>query len=446
MKLRRWSKRLLWTLIVIVLLVLVLIFAGLSSARRVTTASGVDMSLRIPLPSKKASAIVFPNYAATGENVFIKGFLAGPVVRHDTKDHWSATWFCEDKAEHASGSGTTLAIDCAGKRHTFALGKAPIPRAVAPMPDKLVVLSDVEGNSRFLEDALRTLGVTDDTGRWQYGHGQLVVLGDSVDRGRDVFAVLWRLHDLSMQAHAAGGAVHVVLGNHEQYLLRGKVRRTHPEYRYALQQMGGFDAAFAADTMLGAWLRKLPVVLRLGSVLFVHGGVSPQTAQSGLSIVQLNDAMRGYWQARDKKPADGEVMQRSVALDAVLASTGVTQYRGYVYAIESSYPKASKQDVAYALAQFAATQVVVAHTKMDKVTRLFDGLVYAVDVNADEASPEVLMYEHGVPQVLNIGTHRGLETTEVVHKEFSLFDASDRAMLTSLFKETSRLNAKPWPY
>jgi hypothetical protein len=60
----------------------------------------------------------------------------------------------------------------------------------------------------------------DDAGHWQFGQGHLVILGDSVDRGRDVFAVLWRLYGLAGQASATGGAVHVVLGNHEQHCLR----------------------------------------------------------------------------------------------------------------------------------------------------------------------------------------------------------------------------------
>src|SRR3546814_17554986 len=108
------------------------------------------------------------------------------------------------------------------------------------MPARVAVLSDLEGNIAFLEQALRRLGVVDADGKWAYGGGHLVVLGDSVDRGRDVFAVLWRLHGLSGQADMAGGAVHVVLGNHEQYMLRANTSRANADHLHELNAMGGY--------------------------------------------------------------------------------------------------------------------------------------------------------------------------------------------------------------
>src|SRR3546814_5734386 len=86
----------------------------------------------------------------------------------------------------------SLHVECAGTRHVFPLYSPQVPPAVAPMPARVAVLSDLEGNIAFLEQALRRLGVVDADGKWAYGGGHLVVLGDSVDRGRDVFAVLWR--------------------------------------------------------------------------------------------------------------------------------------------------------------------------------------------------------------------------------------------------------------
>jgi hypothetical protein len=82
----------------------------------------------------------------------------------------------------------------------------------------------------------------DADGNWDYGSNHLVIAGDSVDRGRDVFAALWRLYSLSLQAQRSGGAVHVLLGNHEQYILRGNLTRAHKEHLYALEQMGGHAA------------------------------------------------------------------------------------------------------------------------------------------------------------------------------------------------------------
>src|SRR5690606_16071102 len=109
----------------------------------------------------------------------------------------------------------------------------------------------------------------------------------------------------------SGGAVHVLLGNHDQYMLRTNPSRANPEHIQALNRMGGYQGAFAADTVIGHWLRQQPVVLKLGSVLFAHAGISPAVADTGLSIAEMNDSMKAYWSMPAPVP-------NSHALDAVL--------------------------------------------------------------------------------------------------------------------------------
>jgi hypothetical protein len=432
-------KRTGWTVLVLASIVATAAFVALSCARVEMTEGGAHTRLLVPIV---AGAIGVRVYSGSGENVTIPGYLAGPVVRRSADGAWSATWFCEDAVQRTSGRGDALQITCAGQTRSFSLATAPTADAVAPMPDEVTVLSDLEGNSEFLEAALRKLGVVDASGAWNYGAGHLVILGDSVDRGRDVFAVLWRLHGLATQAHAAGGAVHVLLGNHEQYLLRGNISRTHPEYRYALQQLGGYTQAFAGDSALGAWLRRQPVVLKLGSVLFAHGGISPAVADTGLSVGALNDAMRDYWRVTGSIAAS-----RSAALDAVLGLGGVTQYRGYFRASDGQYPAATQAGVEQVLARYDARQIVVGHTLVDKVTRRYEGRVLAVDVNHPDARSEALVFEHGEPHVVDVGISRGLDRKAPRRlREFSLFDARDRQLLASMYRTNRALSRIPYPY
>jgi hypothetical protein len=433
-KLANWSAALLLAAITVAALAALVL---LSRASVQTTAHGAPTRLRLHLPSGRDIAI--PVYVGRRGQGRIPGFLDGPVVRRDGAKAWSATWFCENRAHQIKISADVLHIECAGRRHAFPLQSPPVPAAVAPMPARVVVLSDLEGNIAFLDGSLRALGIVDAAGDWAYGAGHLVVLGDSVDRGRDVFAVLWRLHALAAQAGAAGGAVHVMLGNHEQYMLRTNPSRANPEHLYALNMMGGYRHAFEADTVIGAWLRQQPVALKLGTVLFVHGGISPEVTRSGLSIPQLNAAMRNYWRAPGAHPS-------SPALDAVLSTNGVTQYRGFFRAIEGSYPLASDADVAQALDRFGADLVVVGHTVMPAVTRLRGGRVYAVDVNSDESASEVLIFEEGTPRVVDIGVARKLGDTEPAFRGFSLFDSGDRKLLGAMYKDLRRLSALPYPY
>ena len=433
------TRRILLATVAVAIAGLLAALVQLSRTSVETTASGAPIRLKIPLIGKLAAAV--PIYSGVGQQVVIPGFMDGPVVRRARDGSWSATWFCEDRAGSARGSGATLHIECAGKRHAFALQPTPLPAAVAPMPGRLAVLSDLEGNIAFLDQALRKLRIVDGSGDWQYGSGHLVILGDSVDRGRDVFAVLWRLHGLAAQAHAAGGAVHVLLGNHEQYLLRTLPVSANRDHLHALNAMGGYRQAFAEDTVIGHWLRQQPVLLKLGPVLFAHAGVSPEVARSGLSVAQINEAMKDYWQASPT------AHQPSPARDAVLSQTGVTQYRGYFRAMDGTYALASDADVQLGLAHFGVDRVVVAHTLVERVESLHGDRVFAVDVNDDAAMPEVLTFENGVATVVDIGVPRHLgEAGATRLREFSLGDAADRKLLAEMVTDIRRLSALPHPY
>lgn len=433
----RIVKRALLSLSLLAAVAIAAVLVLLSCATVETTRQGAPIRFRVPLG---VGDMAFPLYSATGRGVSLPGLLDGPIVRRAADGAWTATWFCEDHAEQARGRGDRLDIECAGRRQSLALDAPGVPAAVAPMPARVAVLSDLEGNAAFLDEALRRLGLVDAAGDWGYGSGHLVILGDSVDRGRDVFAVLWRLHGLAAQAAASGGAVHVLLGNHEQYLLRTNPTRAHPDHLHALNMMGGYRQAFAADTVIGQWLRLQPVALKLGPVLFVHGGVGPAVVRSGLSVEQLNAAMRAYW----TRPA---TTPRTAVLDAVLGPAGITQYRGYFRGLEGRYPAATTADVQGALEHFDASEIVVAHTLVERIESLHGGRVRAVDVNSSEARPEVLVYEDGVARVVDLGIPRDIERDEArTFREFSLADADDRALLWDMCRDIRRLSALPYPY
>jgi hypothetical protein len=302
------------------------------------------------------------------------------------------------------------------------------------MPAKVAVLSDIEGNKAFLDAALAKLGVTDAGGRWAYGTNHLVIVGDAVDRGRDVFAVLWQLHQLALQAQAEGGAVTLVLGNHEQYAMRGNLSRAHAEHIYSARLMGGFAQSYAAGTVIGDWLRQQPVVHQLGDVLFAHGGISPAVAAAGLDAATLNAGMRDYWQGKGVP----------TVLDAVIGRDGVTQYRGYVGLEEAGIPQASAADIDAVAAHFKARHIVVGHTIVDRVKPLFGGRVYAVDVNANDAAPEALVFEDGKPRVLNLGVARQLKGR--VGVKARPLAMGDFAALSVSLQQMRALSAIPKPY
>jgi len=400
------------------------------------TPNGVHTRLLLPAGDRNIGIHL---YSGTGDTPRIPQFLDGPIVRPAPNGQWTATWFCEDAVHRQSGSGNVLEIDCAGRQTRYpmrAAGVQPVNNIAAP--GRMLVLSDIEGNAAFLDAALRELGVQDAAGRWSYGTGHLVIAGDAVDRGRDVFAVLWRLYALSLQAAEQGGAVHLVLGNHEQYMLLGNMSRANREHIHTAERMGGFSQAFGADTVLGAWLRRQPVILKAGRVVVTHGGISPQVIASGMSGEQLNEAHRHYWQG-PSKPVP--------VLQAVFGPAGLTQYRGY-FDGDKEVPRATPAQVTQALEHFDADTIVVGHTPVEQITPLYQGRVYAIDVNTPSASSEALLFEDGMARIVPLQARRMLaaERPPVKTRALNLADAGDWRIIQRWLARSRELTQLSHPY
>jgi hypothetical protein len=204
-------------------------------------------------------------------------------------------------------------------------------------PDGVVAFGDVHGAHRTLVDTLRAAGMIDAEGRWAGGRRHLVSVGDLVDRGADSRRVLDLLMRLEREAAAAGGRVHVVLGNHEVMNLLGELRDLSPGevaafasdeiaaqresafHGWLSRQPAGMDAAaaraafdarfppgwfarrhaFAAEGRYGAWLLQRPVALAVGDTLFVHGGLSADFADWPLDRLNRRFAERIARQVAD---------------------------------------------------------------------------------------------------------------------------------------------------
>lgn len=164
-----------------------------------------------------------------------------------------------------------------------------------PGVERVVAIGDVHGALDELVTVLRGTGLADEDLNWTGGKAHLVSVGDLIDRGdygRQVMDLLMRLQG---EAAAAGGAVHVVLGNHEVMNLTGDLRYVSAgDYaQFGTEAPAGLPAgflerraAFAPDGEYGRWLLSLPVAILVGDTLFVHGGVSARL--EGLSLEEIN--------------------------------------------------------------------------------------------------------------------------------------------------------------
>jgi hypothetical protein len=317
--------------------------------------------------------------------------LDGPYVFWSGETLAYVGSICGDTAifeshEVAAGASLQFADPCEPERWYEVSAAPPDLEPVAfEAATRIFAVSDVEGNLDELLLLLEAAGVTDQDGRWAYGDGRLVFVGDMVDRGDQVTEVLWFVHQLEPQALAAGGRVHVVLGNHDAMLLYNDVRYADEKYKLVAPKFrASLSGLYGPNTELGRWLRTKPAMLRIGEVLFVHGGASDALVEAGLDLDAVNAGIRLGLDEPWRTRAGGTTQM-------LFASDGPLWYRGYFRDEELTTDQISS-----VLDVYGARKVVVGHTIVDTVQNLHEGVVYGIDVTFTEADRvEGLLIEDG---------------------------------------------------
>lgn len=242
----------------------------------------------------------------------------------------------------------------------------------------LLVLADTHGQFGIVVEFLKRQGVIDANLNWAFGDGQMVVTGDMFDRGPHQLEILWLFYKLEAEAQAAGGALHVLLGNHEAMVLRDDLRYLHDRYPEVARILGAerYSQLFTPETLLGDWLRSKRAVLKLDDMLFLHGGISPQVVDAGLSLTDLNTGLR---RALETPVARRSELDAQTAL--IAGNLGPTWFRGYFPdQARVDRPYVPPSEVERSLEYFGVSRIFVGHTIMPQVTPLYEGKVIAVQV------------------------------------------------------------------
>ncbi|GAB2791196.1 hypothetical protein HNQ93_003442 [Hymenobacter luteus] len=321
-------------------------------------------------PSHDASAFApdgpivrYQSGAALSTAIVPRG--AGLLIQTDTlTDPARSTVRC-----YVNETGTSFTVPL-HPRHT-------VEPSEYPAPAKMLVVSDIEGNFKGLDLLLRTTGVVDSAYRWRFGNGHLVVVGDVFDRGLQVTECLWLLYKLEQEAARAGGKVHFILGNHELMNLTGHYKYVRRKYRRNADSLRlDYAAWYGPETELGRWLRTKNVVEKIGSTLFVHGGISPEVLGLRPTLAALNE------QARNR--LDAPPARNPAGLAKVLASPQLSPdwYRGL------AQQEASAGHVQQVLTQYGVRRMVIGHTPVTEITPLYGGKVVAIDLPHQENTDE----------------------------------------------------------
>jgi len=304
----------------------------------------------------------------------------GPHLFHRKDGSVTAKWVHAGKIvekRFAAGKPIELPEFEALLGKSLKLAKHTPPASTWPMPKKLFIISDVEGEYDAMFRFLKANRVVDKNGKWAFGKGHFVCVGDMVDRGQKVTETLWMLYRLSRESLAAGGRLHYVLGNHEVMIMAGDVRYMAPKYKRVAALFGIPPRGIVgADTEIGRWMRAQNSLTRVGDYLFVHAGVSPPLAPGKVDLAGLNVAIRSVLGTPPLEIQDK-------TLQAIAWGTqGPLWYRGYFKEWSLSFgPTPTSDQMDAILKNLGAKTIVIGHTKVAQVTAIYDKRrVLAIDV------------------------------------------------------------------
>lgn len=287
---------------------------------------------------------------------------------------------------------------------------------------KIVAVGDLHGDYEAFLDILEAAGLADGAGRWTAGDTVFVQLGDVTDRGPDSLKIIRLLDRLEKAAPADGGQVIALVGNHEAMNLTGDLRYVHPgEYAafanansttlrervyqankdtilaFYRQQgdkvtpssarrkwmeenpLGKLEhrLAWRPTGEMGKWLVGKPAIALVGDTIFVHGGISVETAARPLEAVNAEVGA---------ELAKGESLSYSILTDEL----GPLWYRGNVVReepaplAEGETPAPARpgieEELGEVLAAWGAKRLVVAHTPHPPgIVASHDGRLVRVD-------------------------------------------------------------------
>jgi Calcineurin-like phosphoesterase len=222
---------------------------------------------------------------------------------------------CEAERPKAPPSASASSRAGAGQTQPKLAPEDDAPRY--PAPRRVVAIGDLHGDLAATKAVLRAAGAIDDKAAWIGGDLVVVQTGDQLDRGDDERAILDLLDRLVEDAKKAGGALHVLNGNHE-------VMNVALDFRYVTE--GGFkdfadvpgaslsdpklvDLPLKAKARGAAFLPGGPYAQRMaprhlsvivGDTVFVHGGVLPKHARYGLG--KMEKQVRAWMEGKAPSP------------------------------------------------------------------------------------------------------------------------------------------------
>lgn len=265
---------------------------------------------------------------------------------------------------------------------------------------RVIVIGDVHGDLARLSECLYATKIINTNGEWiaEPPNTIVVQLGDQVDsRNRGIGIESWeRTQDtevvlfmdrLDNVARMKGGRVISILGNHELMNVLG-------DFTY-VSEMNSNNLALRAQRFqpggsIAQILAKRCVVAKIGSLLFVHGGLLPMHVMllNG-NLHTINEITRKMLRAEQMSPDETAILN-----ELIIKESGILWTRTYIESL--SKPEFMHDMISFVLESTKSKLICVGHNTVQTITGVDGGRLWLVDAGLSRA------YGNDTYQVLEI--------------------------------------------
>jgi hypothetical protein len=177
--------------------------------------------------------------------------------------------------------------------------------------------------------------------------------------------------------------------------MQGNHYYTTKKYKNNAQVMGKtLVELYGENSELGRWLRSKNIIEKVGDILFVHGGISPEVNQLPLDIEEINMLAR---------PSYGGIIDSTNKTLMILYDTKYGQRsrvspfwsRGYYKSsVSQGVHKISNEQLDSTLTKFDVRRIVTGHSIVaDTISVHYQGRVINTDTDHANGSSEALLIE-----------------------------------------------------
>lgn len=319
-----------------------------------------------------------------GPYIFYAGSKAG-VITFDRMQKPDTTYFDTEKLKAVTLISEFDSIPCPALEFKIRT-EIVSTEAENPMPSKLIAVSDIEGNFEKFYKLLTANNVIDKNYNWIFGNGHLVIAGDLVDRGDYVTQCQWLVYRLEEEALKAGGKVLYLLGNHDRMILSGDDRYISDKYQPIYKKLNvKASELYSIATEFGKWMRSKNCVAKIGSTIFVHGGLSYELLEHDLTVDGINLVVKKEVDKQEPETEDAKFL---------FSKYGILWYRGLITDY-GEYKKITEDKLDEVLKKYLAETAVIGHCVVDSVSNDYSGKVIRIDVDHYEKA-QGLLIENGM--------------------------------------------------